>query len=111
MKKIPCETFYSELANIYSWRQVAERTEKVYDYAMAKPTPSIISRVKSTLSWGPLVGLWALCFTMIEAIVLVLTEVFWPESEIDVARNFDTPGYNLDPQSFGSHDFKVSATE
>jgi hypothetical protein len=35
VKKIPCEKFYSEVANIYSWRQVAERTEKVYDFVSA----------------------------------------------------------------------------
>lgn len=30
--KMDCSNFNAELANIYSWRQVAERTEKVYDY-------------------------------------------------------------------------------
>jgi phosphatidylinositol glycan class A protein len=31
VKSLPCETFYSQVASIYSWRQVAERTERVYD--------------------------------------------------------------------------------
>jgi len=34
VKDIPCENFYNEVANLYSWRQVAERTEQVYDYAI-----------------------------------------------------------------------------
>lgn len=34
VKDIPCETFYSDVANLYSWRQVAERTERVYDFAI-----------------------------------------------------------------------------
>lgn len=34
VKNIPCETFYKTVASIYSWRQVAERTERVYDYIM-----------------------------------------------------------------------------
>jgi len=34
VNKIPTDQFYDEVSEIYSWRQVAERTEKVYDYAM-----------------------------------------------------------------------------
>lgn len=34
VKKIPCEDFYNTVADIYNWRQVAERTEKVYDFVM-----------------------------------------------------------------------------
>jgi len=34
VKKIPCDDFYNTVADIYSWRQVAERTEKVYDFVM-----------------------------------------------------------------------------
>ena len=52
VKKIPCEKFYSEVANIYSWRQVAERTEKVYDYVAAQYAPNMLVRIKSGLSWG-----------------------------------------------------------
>lgn len=79
MKSISCDGFYNELASIYSWRQVAERTERVYDYAMDKPVPNILSRMKSSLSWGPIVGIWALFYTIIEAITLFITEIFIPE--------------------------------
>ena len=94
MKDIPCETFYNELAGLYSWRQVAERTERVYDYVIEKPVPNILSRLKSTFSWGPVVGLWALFYTIIEAIVLCLTEYFLPEDNIDVCRSFSSHHYN-----------------
>lgn len=31
VKSVPVNTFHKKLSDIYSWRQVAERTEKVYD--------------------------------------------------------------------------------
>ena len=34
IKKTDTSGFYNECRNLYSWRYVAERTEKVYDYVM-----------------------------------------------------------------------------
>jgi phosphatidylinositol glycan class A protein len=96
VKKIPCDDFYNTVADIYSWRQVAERTEKVYDFVMDQPVPNIMSRIKSSFSWGPVVGLFALLFTIIEAITLCITEKLFPENDIDIARNFDSNRYNKD---------------
>lgn len=50
----------------------------------------MMSRIKSAFSWGPVVGVFALFFTIIEAITLCITEKLFPESNIDIARNFDT---------------------
>ena len=85
------------MADIYSWRQVAERTEKVYDYVMEEPIPNIMARIKSSFSWGPVVGVFSLFFTIIEAIALCLTEKLLPESNIDIARNFDSQTYKTQP--------------
>ncbi len=80
---------------------MAEKTERVYDFTMANPTHNILSRVKSSLSWGPMVGLWALLFTIIEAAVLCIIDIFFPIGDIDVVRNFDNGEYNSDPCSYG----------
>lgn len=107
MKKTQCDNFYSTVANIYNWRQVAERTEKVYDYVMDQPIPNTMGRIKSSFSWGPVVGLFSLLFTIIEAITLCITEKFFPESNIDIARNFDSKTYNQCPKSYGDHEVFV----
>lgn len=57
---------------------------------MEQPVPNMMSRIKSAFSWGPVVGVFALFFTIIEAITLCITEKLFPESNIDIARNFDT---------------------
>ena len=111
VKKIPCETFHKELANIYSWRQVAERTEKVYDYVMDTPTPNVLDRLKTGYTWGPVVGLWAILYTVLEAITLMITEVLWPETEIDVARSFSSKEYNNNIKEFGDHELYVDAKD
>jgi hypothetical protein len=40
----------------------------------------MMSRLKSSISWGPVVGLWSLLYTIIEGICLFLTEIFFPEN-------------------------------
>jgi phosphatidylinositol glycan class A protein len=108
VKKIPCDDFYNTVADIYSWRQVAERTEKVYDFVMDQPVPNIMSRIKSSFSWGPIVGLFSLLFTIIEAITLCITEKLFPECDIDIARNFDSNRYNKDQELYGEHEVYVN---
>ena len=104
MKTLNCENFVDELSTIYSWRQVAERTEKVYDYVMEKPCPSILTRLESSLAWGPVVGVWALLFCVLEMIVLVIIDIVWPAEQIDIVQSFDSKQYNLHPQDYGEHD-------
>jgi len=58
---------------------------------MEKPVPNMLSRLKSSFSWGPVVGIWALLYTIIEAFSLVMTEFFLSEQDIDIQRSFDSP--------------------
>ena len=67
----------------------------------------MVTRIKSSLSWGPIVGLWGIFYTIMEAVVLCLVEILQPWSEIDVARSFDSETYNVDPSIYGQHDLMV----
>ena len=79
VKTTKTDNFYNEVASIYSWRQVAERTERVYDYAMSKQVPNVMARVKNSFVWGPIVGAWAVFYTIIEGIVMLITDILYPE--------------------------------
>ena len=107
VKGLDCENFYNELANIYNWRQVAERTEKVYDYVMQIQTPNVMSRVKSAFTWGSIVGWWALFYLVMEAICIFIVDIFYPESDIDVCKSFNTFQYNEKVSEFGDHQLYV----
>lgn len=63
------------------------------------------------MSWGPVVGIFALFYTIIEAIALFLTETFIPEHEIDIARSFSSPLYNQDILEFGDHELYVDSKD
>ena len=60
--------------NTYSWRQVAQRTERVYNFAMQQPALNSYQRIKSGLSWGPIVGVYGVLYQMMEYLVLFLLE-------------------------------------
>ena len=90
VKDIPCETFYNDVANLYSWRQVAERTEKVYDFAVQQPNPNMLVRLKSSLTNGQIAGPLAILYTIMEAIVLFIVELLFPVNEIDILPSFNT---------------------
>ena len=120
MKDIPCETFYNDVANLYSWRQVAERTEKVYDFASQQPSPNMLVRFKTAHTLGPVAGLWAVLYTLMEALVLFIVEIFIPVSEIDILPSFNPRTVNQtengikkqyceDPLAYGDHLFKVNS--
>jgi len=70
-----------------------------------------MARIKSTFAWGPMVGLWALIYTIIEGIVLFLADVFLPEDQIDISRSFSHEMYSESPESFGDHKLFVSTDD
>jgi phosphatidylinositol glycan class A protein len=109
VKKLPTDTFHQELTNLYSWRQVAERTEKVYDYCMTTPTPNMLDRLKTSHMWGSMIGMWAMLYCIFESITMMLTEILWPESSIDIARSFSSPVYNQDIKAYGDHKLYVDS--
>ena len=90
---------------------MAERTEKVYDFAMDEPSPNMMSRVKTSFAWGPVIGLWALFYTIIEGLVIMLTEFFCPLDNIDIVRTFDQTLYNKQPESYGDHMLYVDSAD
>lgn len=91
--------------------QVAERTERVYDYVQQTPTPNILDRIKTAYTWGPLVGVYGIMYTILEAITLILTEILFPVSNIDVARTFNTEKYNQNLPRYGDHELYVDNTD
>ena len=63
------------------------------------------------MSWGPVASIFALIFTILEALTLIATEYFYPEDEIDIARNFNCDIYSEDPYSFGDHQYIIDQTK
>ena len=68
---------------------MAQRTERVYDHIIEKPAQNCLGKVKSALSIGPIYGLWALLYFILEVSIIWIVDLIRLESEIDILRNYD----------------------
>lgn len=107
--KISCSDMHQIVKNLYSWRQVAERTEVVYDFAMEKPVLNTFARIKSNFSWGSIVGLYAVLYQIVEFLLILFIEWWYPESEIDIIKTMNTQDYLGNPHMFGDHEFRIDS--
>lgn len=107
--KISCSDMHQIVKDTYSWRSVAERTERVYNFSMQQPALNAFHRLKSNFSWGPMVGFYAVLYQMLEFLILLLLEWILPEDEIDIQRNFNLSYYLGNPHKFGDHEYRVSS--
>jgi len=57
---------------------------------METSTPNVLDRLKTAYLWGPCAGIFAVFFMILEAIIMMFIDVFWPEEDIDIVRNFDS---------------------
>lgn len=69
----------------------------------------MLDRMKSSFSWGPIIGYWGLFYTILEAITIIFCDIFLPIKNIDIAQSFDKTNYEEDPINYGDHMFNVSS--
>ena len=50
--------FHAQIKQMYSWRDVSERTEKIYNKIMQNPKESVAGKIKKFYSCGPYAGLF-----------------------------------------------------
>jgi len=111
IKTINTENFNEELSQIYNWRTIAEKTEKVYDYAIECPQSSVCDRLRSAFAIGQVSGFFAVIYLVLEFITLAVTEYFMPDWEIDTALNFNTTEYRKNMTEFGDHEVYVNSSD
>jgi hypothetical protein len=67
--------------------------------------------MKSSFSWGPIIGYWGLFYTIMEAITMFFCDIFLPIENIDIAQSFDKTYYEEEPLTYGDHMFNVSSLD
>lgn len=107
--KVQYSDLHQFVKDTYSWHNVAERTERVYNFVMDQPVRNSLQKLKSVFASGPLIGFCALFHLLLEYLLLFILNHIWPLSDIDVRRNFNQKYYNLNPHRFGDHDFRVES--
>lgn len=77
-----------QVRQMYSWSDVAARTQLIYDRVSLAPTPSLAERLWRYSSVGSVTG-WLCCFTVaVLHLVWRVIEWVWPEQDVELARDF-----------------------
>ena len=76
---------HTEVKEMYSWTNVAERTEIVYDKVMKLPSSRISDRFGRYYDNGFVAGKLSVMIVAFDYLVLYLLEFFWPRNQIDLS--------------------------
>ncbi|KAG9324491.1 hypothetical protein KVV02_006085 [Mortierella alpina] len=87
-KEVQPAKFNDELKEMYSWVNVAERTEKVYDAILQTRDPPLIERLRSYYGCGVFVGKLFCIMIALDYLFWVYLEWILPRDEIEVAPKF-----------------------
>ena len=110
-KNVPSEQFHERIKQLYSWRNVAERVERVYDNIFEAPSMTILGRIKNALSLGLYAGINSALFMILEFIMLIFWSFIDPEETIEKSIHFDHGKYMSAKETYGDHTFKVSQSK
>ncbi|CAD8170473.1 unnamed protein product [Paramecium octaurelia] len=106
-KNVPSHQYHEQVAKMYSWHMVAERTETVYNKILSSPYPSILGRIKACQSNGPIFGLYLLILLIIDYIAIFILDLIFPFRNLSKPLKFN-PEYRVNKEKFGDHQFKVN---
>ncbi|BGP39966.1 Phosphatidylinositol N-acetylglucosaminyltransferase GPI3 subunit [Rhodotorula kratochvilovae] len=80
---------HAQLREMYSWADVAERTERVYYAAMRVPRVPVVERLRRYYGTGAVFGKIMCIIVMVDYILLALLDWLRPREKIDRAPKFD----------------------
>ena len=91
-KHVAPADFHEKVRRMYSWDEVAARTEQVYLKIAVTPRLSLIERFERYSSVGPVAGV--LCCFIAASVHMYWRFLEWtsPASSIEVAPDFPRPG-------------------
>lgn len=83
---VPTHRFHDEVRQMYSWTDVAARTERVYDGICKLRNLSLMERLKKYYGCGVWAGkLFCLC-VVVDYLIWIALCLIWPEKDIDRAK-------------------------
>lgn len=89
MKKIDTSSFHEEVAAIYSWDDVARRTERVYRTVMeTQVNVPIFDRLEKYYHCGVVAGKLHVLAVIVDIFICVILDWLYPKEEIDLASKW-----------------------
>ncbi|KAJ1673023.1 Phosphatidylinositol N-acetylglucosaminyltransferase GPI3 subunit, partial [Spiromyces aspiralis] len=86
--------FHQEVKEMYSWHNVARRTEQVYYDIVQCPEPPLIERLWRYHQCGLFAGKLFCMVVAVDTLLLLLFEWIWPRRSIEVAPDFPCEKYH-----------------
>ena len=84
-ERYPDYSQHEELRGLYSWRSVAERTERVYEKALEEPDQSLANLCLRNLALGVVSGTLGLISFILSLFFLFLFDLIFPRTKIEPA--------------------------
>jgi len=85
---VKTEKFHQRVQKMYSWTNVAMRTERVYDMICRAERVSLMDRLKRYYGCGVWAGkLFVIC-AVVDYLLWLVLEFWYPRSGIDIARDW-----------------------
>jgi phosphatidylinositol glycan class A protein len=75
---------------MYSWSDVAERTERVYHKVIQSPDLTLGARLKKYHNVGVVAGKISMMIMAVDFLILLLLEWLLPTDQIDLCPRFDS---------------------
>ena len=77
---------HERVKTMYAWSTVADKTEAVYDAAMAEPLRSEYEILRNLLALGPVFGPIRCCIVAVQWMFFLLVRILRPEDEIELVE-------------------------
>jgi phosphatidylinositol N-acetylglucosaminyltransferase subunit A len=87
-KAVNPKLFHQEIRNMYSWHDIASRTEKVYNEIHQRTPLPLIDRLKRYYGCGAWAGKLFCLLVALDFLLLWFLEFCFPRENIDVARDW-----------------------
>ncbi|GAA5829766.1 hypothetical protein JCM3766R1_001298 [Sporobolomyces carnicolor] len=80
---------FETLKDVYSWGDVAERTERVYEEAIKTDQPPVVERLRRYYGTGRVFGIIMCVIVMVDYMWLAVLDWWSPRCRIELAPKFD----------------------
>lgn len=96
------QIMHLRMKKLYSWPDVAERTEKVYDRALRCSDENLLERLSCYLTCGSWAGKLFCLVMLIDFLLWHLLQLWQPAEEIDVVPDVPSPNFQVEqlPMNF-----------
>ncbi|KAJ2326179.1 Phosphatidylinositol N-acetylglucosaminyltransferase GPI3 subunit [Coemansia sp. RSA 2681] len=91
--ELSAQRFHSQVKKMYSWHNVAERTERVYRQIIDIEEPPLIERFRRYYGCGLVAGKIFCLVAAIDFLIGALLAWLWPKESIELAQPFASAKY------------------